>query len=645
VPLQMNVEAVAEVKVLTSGYQAEYGRSSGAQITAVTKSGTNKFRGSLYDIERNSDWNSNSWANQRNSIAKPVVKARDWGYSVGGPIGRPGGTNKLFFFFSQEWRPRTTGGAENRFRVPTAAERTGDFSQSRDNNGNLYPFIKDPTVSGVCSAANQAACFADGGVVGKIPADRLYNIGLNVLNLWPLPNESAGYTTTASYNYINRAEFVSSHIDQIATRIDYQFSERLRLSGKIVGQNATKKPNQSDQTFGQGGSLINGFNDAVQTRPRVYSPSMSANYSLSPRTFVEVTYGMFRNEVGTPTVTPASNKNNVGLGGFPMLFPDAGIIENRFYAYQRLAGDGPPSFQNGRSYAPPDFSWGNRIANAAPNVRDFGCCLNFGRTQDVSLSLTRVAGRHTLKTGYHLVHSTKAQVGAASAAGPYNGSVSFANDVNNPLDTTFGFANAAVGVVTTYTQASKFIEGLYLFNNHEFYGQDNWKVNDRLTLDYGLRFVHQQPNYDTHGFASNFVPDTWKLSSAPVLYRPTCATTFPCSGQNVRAMNPLNSQALGAGSSAIVGQIVPGSGNTTNGIFLAGNGPVPSTGHTWPALLVAPRFGAAYDVTGHQKIVLRGGAGLFFDRPNANTTYAMVTNPPASSVVTVNNTTLQDLGN
>ncbi len=66
--LQMNVEAIAEVKVLTSGYQAEYGRSSGLQITAVTKSGTNQIRGSLYDVERNSDWNENTWANVKNNV-------------------------------------------------------------------------------------------------------------------------------------------------------------------------------------------------------------------------------------------------------------------------------------------------------------------------------------------------------------------------------------------------------------------------------------------------------------------------------------------------------------------------------------------------------------------------------------------------
>ena len=106
IQLTMNMEAVGEVKVLVSNYQAEYGRSSGVQISAVTKSGTNQFRGSVYDIERNSDWNSNSWQNKRNGNPKTISKERDWGYSIGGPVGKPGGSNKLFFFFSQEWRPR-----------------------------------------------------------------------------------------------------------------------------------------------------------------------------------------------------------------------------------------------------------------------------------------------------------------------------------------------------------------------------------------------------------------------------------------------------------------------------------------------------------------------------------------------------------
>ena len=86
--LQMNVEAIAEVKVLTSSYQAEYGRSSGLQITAVTKSGTNRFRGSVYGVFRDSDWNSNSRTNILNNDPKTVLEEKDLGYSIGGPVGQ-----------------------------------------------------------------------------------------------------------------------------------------------------------------------------------------------------------------------------------------------------------------------------------------------------------------------------------------------------------------------------------------------------------------------------------------------------------------------------------------------------------------------------------------------------------------------------
>ena len=100
-------------------------------------------RGSMYDIERNSSWNSNTWVNSQNGDPKAVLKERDWGYTIGGPIGKPGGQNKLFFFYSHEYRPRTMGGAINRFRVPTELERRGDFSQSTDQNGNLFNLIRD----------------------------------------------------------------------------------------------------------------------------------------------------------------------------------------------------------------------------------------------------------------------------------------------------------------------------------------------------------------------------------------------------------------------------------------------------------------------------------------------------------------------
>jgi len=191
--LQLNADAIAEVKVLTSNYQAEYGRSSGLQITAVTKSGTNHFHGSIYDVKRNSKWDTNSWVNQQNGDPKTRSVQDDWGYTLGGPIGKPSSTNKLFFFYSHEYRPRTAGGTINRFRLPTTLERQGDFSQTRDNTGNLFPFIRDYT-TGLAAAPRT---LRDASRMAALSAGFLktaYTLPVAILNnLWPSPISAAGW--------------------------------------------------------------------------------------------------------------------------------------------------------------------------------------------------------------------------------------------------------------------------------------------------------------------------------------------------------------------------------------------------------------------------------------------------------------------
>jgi hypothetical protein len=108
-------------------------------------------------------------------------------------------------------------------------------------------------------------------------------------------------------------------------------------------------------------------------------------------------------------------------------------------------------------------------------------------------------------------------------------------------------------------------------------------------------------------------------------------------------MNPLTGQFLGPNSTLSIGAIVPGSGNVTNGPFLSGQG-IANTTYTRPALAVAPRFGMADDLTGAQKIVLRGGFGLFYDRPDGNAIFPQVQNPPTYKNVTVRYGELQSLG-
>jgi hypothetical protein len=655
--LQMNVESIAEVKVLTSVYQAEYGRSSGLQITAVTKSGTNRFRGSGYDVIRDSKFYANSKVNILNGNQKAILKEKDLGFSIGGPVGKPGGANKMFFFYSQEFSPRTGGNDPIRYRFPTAAERAGDFSASLDQNGVLYNFIKDPSSAFACTAADTRGCFQDGGVIGKIPAARLYQTGLNILKQYPLPNAS-GAGVNFNYETTRPPEKIRS--TQPAFRFDYQPTTRLRATAKYSGWQQRR-----DLIPG----LLNGFNDTQMQRPVISNLAFSANYNLNNTTFLEGTYGRSRNELagcalaqtGTgPSfcrnaipMTEFSNRNNAGLSGLPLLFPDANKLNPAYYATEALNGmnPAPPAWVNGDFLKPPTFAWGSRVGNnnanapSPPNI-PFPSYFNVNATQDLALSLTKVMGRHTIKTGFFNTHSYKAE--QATGFDSF-GALSFAHDTvgTNAFDTSFGFANAAIGSFSSYQQASTYVEGNFVYDNREAYIQDNWRVNSRLTLDYGMRFVNATPQYDKLGQGSNFLPDKWGIAAAPQLYRPGCAVTVApgtaCPAASIQALNPATNQLLGPNSSLAIGTIVQGSGSATNGLFRGGDGIVDTT-YTFPALAVAPRFGMAYDLTGDQTTVLRGGIGLFYDRPFGNSVISMPGNPPSSKLVTVRYGQLQNLG-
>jgi hypothetical protein len=660
--ISMNVDSIAEVKVLTQGYQAEYGRSSGLQITAVTKSGSNRFRGSGYDIQTDSDWDENSWVNQKNGDPKPKTSTKILGYTIGGPVGKPGGANKLFFFYSHEYRPQTLAinqGNPIRIRVPTALERAGDFSQTRDNTGALFNLIKDPNSTLPCVAGNTAGCFQAGGVVGRIPSDRLYPIGTALLSRYPLPNVTQG--PGQNYNYEVAAPTTENLTQQPAVRLDYQLSSKLRFTGKYSGQRARRLITPG---------AIQGFTDVQNPYPFITNYGVTVNYTMNSSTFIEGTYGFIRNQLaggasigstltGGILVNPTANLST--LPGFPLLYPNAGVVDERYYAFTVLNQLKPTWFDGSRINLPPAFGWGTRIVptqTATGGVGDlpgppnqvFPGFLNINRTQDVAVSLTKVWGAHTSKAGFYNNHSFKAQntgAGGVPFLG-FQGFVNFGNDTNNALDTGFGFANAATGVFTQYLQQSKLIEGSMIYNNTEFYLQDNWKVNGRLTLDYGLRFTRQQPQYDQFLQMSNFFPNEWSLAAAPVLYVSGCNNgATVCSGNARNAVDPRTGQILtapgAANTAAAIGTVIPNSGNLTNGVRKAGEG-IADTSYVWPTLVVAPRAGVAYDLTGAQTFILRAGGGLFFDRPDGNTVFSIPGNPPISTSQDLRNGQLQTLG-
>ncbi|MEO7273565.1 MAG: hypothetical protein ABIX28_24150, partial [Vicinamibacterales bacterium] len=548
--------------------------------------------------------------------------------------GKPGGQNTLFFFYAHEYRPRTSGGGINRFRVPTVAERQGDFSSSIDNNGAVFNLIRDASTGLPCTAADTRGCFQDGGVVGRIPQNRLYPLGLNVLKLWPAPNASG-----LNYNYESVAPSDSRLTHQPTTRVDWQPSGKLRVSAKYAGQLATVR-----KSFGS----IPGFNDSINQFPFTAVTSGTVVYTVTPTTVFEGTYGWYQAfEQGSVTASEGSNRCNSGLCNFPLPYQPNGegiAVPAGSYQEKVLTAAESPFYVDGKVFLPPTFNWGSRITNAPPNLLyNTGGFLDLVRTNNVALSVTRRMGRHSVKVGYQLDHSLKLQEQLGNPK-PFQGTLNFSNDGNNPLDSGFGFANAALGIFSSYSQIDRLIEGNFIYNSHEWYIQDNWKAANQLTLDYGLRITHQGENYDTKLQTSNFFPDQWSASAAPRLYTPGCAVAVtPCPTASRVAVNPITGVSLGPNTAVAIGAIVPNSGNRLNGIVAAGDG-IAKENYKWPDIGFGPRFGAAYDITGSQRLVVRGGFGIFFDRLNGNTVYNQVGNPPSANATTLRNGTLQTLG-
>ena len=201
----ISMDAINQVKVQSSGYQAEFGRKAGAAIQAVTKSGGTQYHGEVYWFQRNNVFNAKGSFAKTNNFADPTYRFITTGVNVGGPIYIPKliprDQKKLFFFVSEEQQRESRPSSVQQVTVPTALERMGDFSQS--NKGGPAAIADPLLIAGgkVCKKVGDLGCFPG----SKIPANRFYRdangnpITQSFLNLLPSPN-SAG-TLTKTFNY------------------------------------------------------------------------------------------------------------------------------------------------------------------------------------------------------------------------------------------------------------------------------------------------------------------------------------------------------------------------------------------------------------------------------------------------------------
>ncbi len=454
--LRTNVDAIQEFKIQTNSFSAEFGRSGGAAINAIIKSGTNSYHGDVFEFLRNSFFDARDYFEDP-ATKKASFKQNQFGATIGGPIKR----NKLFWFGDYQGtvirNPMTLVSS-----VPTAAQRIGDFS------GLGNDIIYDPTTYD--PATNTRAQFS-GNV---IPSNRISPLVQNILNLYPLPNQPGKLKN----NYII-SPIEQDRIDQGDFRGDYNISEtnqmffRWSMSGRT-----TFLPTPLPGLAGGGGSSSgNGFEDTM-------GAALGETHTFSPTTVNEIRIGFNYVHIrrGVPAggnVEPPANllvpgvPNNPGTNGVTLFSPTG---------YRRIGSPG---------YAPTILA---------------------SQERQISDVLTLIRGGHSIKVGGEIRWS---QFNIFQLPAP-NGSFSFTGQfTQNPLDGDGGIsiADELLGLPTTST-----ISSLMDLGNRQYvpsgFVQDDWKVNAHLTLNLGVRYDFFSPIVEVNNKQSNFDYQTAQLMVA-----------------------------------------------------------------------------------------------------------------------------------
>jgi hypothetical protein len=582
-----NLEAIAEFKVLTSTYGAQYGRNGSGTIEVETKSGTNGFHGSTFYYGRNDFFNAKSWAEGQDPIAKKApYKKHDYGYTIGGPVFIPNHYNsdkkKTFFFFSEEWRKEKNPSAaapgsngNSIANVPSDNERGGNFS-------DLCPAIPtgQTTTSFTraafpdCPAANPGAA-----TLTTFPNNSFTptTVGAAIEGLIPKQN-----TTSNGLPAFQQIVSLPTTWREELVRIDHNLSNNYRLTfryihdswqtvvpGALWGNNQNGNlpgfQNVSTGFVGPGSSFVARLNaNIAPTLLNEFVASYTADHII-------LTAG---GPVGAPSSFPMGSLFPNQKPLFGGLLPSVTLTANAAY------GNGG-GFWTDSGY----FPWNN--ANPTYTYRD---------------NVTKIVGKHTLQFGAYLVFAQKNEMNSPNV----QGILTF--DSTKPYSTGNAFADLLLGNIASYKQWSTKAKYYNRYKIVEPYFQDDWRITSRITLNLGLRVSLFGTYRERYKQAFNFDPSAFNSANEPTI-NPDGSL-----GQNAgNTANPLNGivQCGGAGGNL---PLLPGSAFPTVSI---GSNPNAGClkGHIFNP---APRIGFAWDPKGNGKMAIRGGYGIFYEHTNGN---------------------------
>ena len=575
--LAPSIDAIGEVKILLSNYQAEYGARAGGTMNVIIKSGTGQFHGSAYYFKRNEAFNANNWFNNAQNVKRPIYRYDNPGYTIGGPLLIPGtrfnrSRSKLFFFWSHEIFIRHLPSALQTTTVPTDLERQGDFSRTVDGVTGNPVVIRDPVTHSPFPG-------------NRIPESQWDQAGKIILNGFPHAFTSDP-TGRRQYNAIYQYIYDQPHSDKIL-RMDYNLSSKTTVYGRFV--------NDYEDTAGYGGGAGLGAS--------LTWPQMLSDYSIQ-------SLGV----VGTVIHTFRPNLINEFTWGFNTAHQNVGFSNSELERNTRKGWGLPTSILPERYPTAnelgliPNFSFAAGAGGGAinnPVAANFESRFPFYGTntiQNITNNVSWIRGAHNMKFGIYYENGVR----DANRGGSFNGTYNYGSTNVNPLDSGQGFANALLGVVQSYQESNIKPQGYARYTNFEWFAQDNWKVSRRLTLDIGVRFQFIGPVRSEGNDLSDFDSTLYDTSKMAKLIRPTCASTYPCSGANRLGLDPVTGTTVPA---ALIGAYAPDSGVAYQGTRI-----YHTTIFNKPPIGVGPRFGFAYDVLGNGKMAIRGGFGISYDK-------------------------------